>query len=110
MSKIILATTEVIYGKKVIRHLGLVRGSSIRSRHLGHDIMARFRALVGGEIHEYSKLMAEIREQVLDRMMDDAQELGANAVLSLRFVTTEIASGAAELLVYGTAVIVADED
>ncbi len=109
MSKVILATTEIIYGKKVIRHLGLVRGSSIRSRHLGHDILAIFRGMVGGEIHEYSKLMAESREQVLDRIMDDAQELGANAVLSLRFVTTEIASGAAELLVYGTAVIVEDE-
>ena len=109
MSKIILATTERIYGKKVIRHLGLVRGSSTRGRHIGHDIMAKFRGIVGGEIHEYSKLMAESREQVLDRIMDDAQELGANAVLSLRFVTTEIAAGAAELLVYGTAVIVEDE-
>ncbi len=109
MGHVILSTTEFIYGKTVIKHLGLVRGSTIRTRHLGHDILAKLRGFVGGEIHEYTKLMAESREQVLDRMMQDARELGGNAVVGLRFSTTEIASGAAELMVYGTAVVVEDE-
>jgi len=106
MNQIILSTTESIYGKKITKHLGLVRGSSIRARHLGHDILAKLRGLVGGEIHEYTKLMAESREQVLDRMMDDARELGGNGVVGIRFTTSQIAAGAAELTVYGTAVVV----
>lgn len=110
MSKVILSTTEFVYGKKIIKHLGLVRGSSIRTRHLGHDILATLRGFVGGEIHEYTKLMAESREQVLDRMMDDAREIGANAIVGLRFSTSQITSGAAELMVYGTAVLVNDAD
>ena len=109
MGHVVLSTTEFIYGKKVIKHLGLVRGSTIRTRHLGHDILAKLRGFVGGEIHEYTKLMAESREQVLDRMMQDARELGGNAIVGLRFSTSEIASGAAELMVYGTAVVVEDE-
>jgi uncharacterized protein YbjQ (UPF0145 family) len=108
MNRVVLSTTEFIYGKKIIKHLGLVRGTSIRSRHIGHDILAKLRGIVGGEIHEYTKLMAESREQVLDRMMDDARELGGNGVVGIRFSTSQIATGAAELMVYGTAVVVED--
>ncbi len=104
MNQITLSTTEIIYGKKIIKHVGLVRGTSIRSRHLGHDILAKFRGLVGGEIHEYTKLMAESREQVLERMINDAKSLGANAIVGIRFTTSQVAVGAAELMVYGTAV------
>ncbi len=110
MSRMFLATSEHIYGKKITKHLGLVRGTSIRARHIGHDILAKLRGLVGGEIHEYTKLMAESREQVLDRLMDDARELGANAVIGLRFSTSQIAAGAAEMMVYGTAVFVEEAD
>ena len=110
MSKVILSTTEFIYGKQIIQHLGLVRGTTIRARHLGHDIMATLRGLVGGEIHEYTKLMAESREQVLDRIMQDARELGGNAIVGLHFSTSQIAKGAAELVVYGTAVLVEDAE
>ncbi len=110
MSKVILSTTDMIHGKKITRHLGLVRGSSIRTRHLGHDILASLRGLVGGEIHEYTKLMAESREQVLDRLMDDARELGGNGIVGIRFSTSQIAAGAAELMVYGTAVFIEDAD
>lgn len=108
MSRVILSSTESIYGKKITKHLGLVRGTSIRTRHLGHDILAKLRGLVGGEIHEYTKLMAESREQVLDRMMDDARELGGNGIVGIRFSTSQVTSGAAELMVYGTAVYVED--
>jgi len=110
MSRVILSTTDVIHGKNITKHLGLVRGTSIRTRHLGHDILAKLRGLVGGEIHEYTKLMAESREQVLDRMMDDARELGGNGIVGIRFSTSQIATGAAELVVYGTAVVVEDAD
>ena len=110
MSRVVLSTTESIYGKKIIRHIGLVRGTSIRARHIGHDILAKLRGIVGGEIHEYTKLMAESREQVLDRMIDDARALGANGIVGLRFTTSQIAVGAAELMVYGTAVVVDDAE
>ena len=110
MSRVVLSTTEFIYGKQIVKHLGLVRGTSIRSRHLGHDILAKLRGLVGGEIHEYTKLMAESREQVLDRMMDDARELGGNGIVGIRFSTSHVAQGAAELMVYGTAVVVEDAE
>jgi len=110
MRKVTLSSSDHIYGKKIVKHLGLVRGSSIRARHIGHDILAKFRGLVGGEIHEYTKLLAESREQVLDRMMDDARELGGNAIVSIRFSTSQIAAGSAELMVYGTAVYYEDLD
>ncbi len=109
MGQVTLSTTEFVYGKSIIKHCGLVRGTSIRSRHIGHDILAKLRGIVGGEIHEYTKLMAESREQVLDRMMDDARELGANAIVGIRFTTSQVAVGAAESMVYGTAVVVEEE-
>jgi uncharacterized protein YbjQ (UPF0145 family) len=100
----IVVTTEGISGKRVVKTLGIVRGSTIRARHVGGDILAFLRTLVGGEIHEYVKLMGEAREQAVDRMLEEARELDADAIVSVRFATSEIMSGAAELLVYGTAV------
>jgi len=104
----IVVTTETVEGRRVARTLGLVRGNTIRSRHVGRDLLAVFRMLVGGEISEYTKLMAEAREQALDRLVEDAQSLGADAVVAVRFETAMVASGAAELLAYGTAVALAD--
>lgn len=105
----ILSTTETIAGKRIVRTLGLARGLSIRGRHAGKDVLATLRSLVGGEIHEYTKMMAECREEALDRMVEEAEELGANAVVSVRFATAEAMRSAAELLAYGTAVVIEDE-
>ena len=102
----IVATTENVPGHRVLRVLGLVRGNTIRARHLGKDIMASFRNMVGGEISEYTKLLGESREQAVDRMVEEAESLGANAVVMTRFSTSQVTSGAAELLAYGTAVVV----
>ena len=105
----IIATTETIAGKKIVRTLGLVKGNTIRARHLGRDIAAFFRGVVGGEIGDYTKMMAESREQSLDRMVEEAKDLGANAIVAMRFSTSSMMQGAAELVAYGTAVIVEDE-
>ncbi len=105
----ILVTTFTVPGKKIVKTFGLVRGNTIRARHMGKDIMAGLKNLVGGEITEYTKLMAESREQALDRMVDDAKRLGANAIVGLQFSTSMIMGGAAELLAYGTAVTIKDE-
>ena len=105
----IITTTETIKGKKIVRTLGLAKGNTIRARHIGRDIMALMRNIVGGEITDYTKLLAESREQSLDRMVADAQRLGANAVVEVRFATSVLMGGAAELLAYGTAVVVEDE-
>ncbi len=102
----IVVTTFEIAGKRIVRTLGLVRGNTIRARHVGKDIMAMLRNLAGGEVHEYTKMLAEAREQAIDRLVEDAQALGANAVVGMRFQTSMIQSGAAEMLCYGTAVIV----
>ena len=106
----IIVTTDRICGKRVVRTLGLVRGNTIRARHIGKDIMAVMRNIVGGEVSEYTKLLAESREQALDRLMAQARELGANAIISLRFSTSMIMGGSAELLAYGTAVVLEDAD
>ncbi len=100
----ILATTMELPGYEVEETIGLVRGSTVRTRHLGKDILAVFKNMVGGEVEEYTKLLAESREQVIDRMAAEAEAKGANAVLGIRFSSSLIATGAAELLVYGTAV------
>ena len=100
----IVVTTEGVSGKRVTKTLGIVRGSTIRARHIGGDILALLRNFVGGEIHEYVKLMGEAREQAIDRMLEEAEALDADAIITVRFATSEIMSGAAELLVYGTAV------
>ena len=105
----IVVTDDKIAGMRVVRTLGLVRGNTIRARHLGKDLMAVMRNLVGGEVSEYTKMMAESREQSLDRMVEEAVELGANAIISTRFATSMLMQGAAELLAYGTAVVVEEE-
>ena len=102
----LLSTTDTIEGKKIVKHLGLVKGNTIRARHIGRDIMAILRNIVGGEISDYTKMMAESREQALDRMMEDAQKLGANAVVKVSFSTSMIMQNASEILAYGTAVVV----
>ena len=104
--KMTVVTTPNIPGKNVVRTLGLVRGNTIRARHVGKDIMAAMRNLVGGEVTEYAKLLAESREQALDRMAEQAEELGANAVIGLQFQTSVVMGGAAEMMAYGTAVVV----
>lgn len=104
--RIIVVTAPEIPGRRIVKTLGLVRGNTIRARHLGKDIMAGLRNIVGGEVTEYAKLLAESREQALDRMMEHADELGANAVISLQFQTSVIMNGAAEMMAYGTAVII----
>ena len=106
MNRIIVVTTPDIPNCTITRVLGMVRGNTIRARHIGKDIMAGLRHLVGGEIHEYAKLMGESREQALDRMLTEAEQLGANAVVNVRFTTSVIMSGAAEMLAYGTAVVI----
>ncbi len=100
----IVITSHEVAGYRITKTLGLVRGNAIRARNVGRDILALLRTLVGGEIREYVKLMAEAREQALDRMVEEAEELEADAILGVRFSTTEILSGAAEMMVYGTAV------
>ena len=104
--KMTVVTTPNIPGKNVVCTLGLVRGNTIRARHVGKDIMAAMRNLVGGEVTEYAKLLAESREQALDRMAEQAEELGANAVIGLQFQTSVVMGGAAEMMAYGTAVVV----
>jgi uncharacterized protein YbjQ (UPF0145 family) len=100
-----IATSPAIAGKNIVKTLGVVRGNTIRARHVGRDILAGLRMLVGGEISDYTKMMAEAREQSLDRMTAEAQQLGANAIVDVRFSTSYIMTGAAEILVYGTAVV-----
>ena len=104
----IIVTSEAIANKRVVKTLGLVRGNTVRARHIGKDIMAGLRNIVGGEVYEYGKLIAESREQALDRMTTEAAELGANAIIATRFTTSVMMGGAAELLAIGTAVIVED--
>lgn len=100
----IVATTEQVAGHRVVRTFGMVRGSSIRARHLGRDVVASLRNLAGGELYEYTKLLAEAREQAVDRMVAEAEALGANGILAVRFQSAEVSRGAAEMLCYGTAV------
>ena len=102
----LLSTTNTIAGKKIVKQLGLAKGNTIRARHIGRDIVAILRHIVGGEITDYTKMMAESREQALDRMIEDAQKLGANAVVQVSFTTQMVMAGASEILVYGTAVVV----
>ena len=100
----IVVTTDTIPGREVAQVFGLVRGTTVRARHVGRDISAIFRTVVGGEIAEYTKLVAECREQALDCMMDEARAQGADAIVGFRFATAEVAKSAAEVVAYGTAV------
>jgi len=105
----IVTTSDTVTGKRIVKSLGLVRGNTIRARHLGRDLMALLKMMVGGEVHEYTKMLAEAREQAIDRMLEEAHTLGANAVVAVRFMTSMVATGAAEILCYGTAVVIEEE-
>jgi uncharacterized protein YbjQ (UPF0145 family) len=100
----ILSTIEHIPGREIKEVLGLVRGNTIRARHLGKDIMALLKNIVGGEITDYTKLLSESREQAIDRMIENAKTIGADAIIGVRFTTSSVMQAAAELLAYGTAV------
>lgn len=102
----IFVSTDFVPGKTIKKTLGLCRGNTIRARHIGRDISATLKNIVGGEIRDYTKMMAESREQALDRMIEEAEEMGANAVINVRFTTSMIMQSASEILAYGTAVIV----
>jgi uncharacterized protein YbjQ (UPF0145 family) len=104
----IITTTEKIEGKAVKKTMGIVKGSTIRAKHIGKDIMATFRGLAGGEITEYTQMMAEAREEAIQRMAEDAERQGANAIISVRFTTSMIMQNAAEVLAYGTGVVVSE--
>ena len=105
----IVVTTEFVAGKKITETLGIVRGNTIRARHIGKDILAGLKNIIGGEIEEYTKMIAESREQSLDRMVAEAESLGADAVVGVRFMTASMMQNAAELLAYGTAVKLEDQ-
>jgi uncharacterized protein YbjQ (UPF0145 family) len=100
----IVSTTDSIPNKKISEVLGVVRGSTVRTRNIGRDIFAGIKNIVGGEIAEYTKLMSDSRDQALNRMLDNAEEINADAVINVRFTTSSVMQGAAEILAYGTAV------
>ena len=106
----IVVTTPKIADMKTVRTIGMVQANSVRARHAGRDLMAGLRNLVGGEIGEYTKLLADSREMAIARMTERAESMGANAILSTRFITAGIMGGAAEILVYGTAAVVEPKD
>ena len=100
----IIVTTDEIKGYEIVEVIGLVRGNTIRARAIGKDIIAGFKNMIGGEIHEYTKMIAESREQALDRMVDEAKNKNADAIVCVRFTTSSVMQAAAELFAYGTAV------
>ncbi|MFW6229702.1 MAG: YbjQ family protein [Halanaerobium sp.] len=104
MKDLIIVNTEEVTGREISEQLGLVRGNTIRARHIGNDIMAGLRNIVGGEVNEYTQMISEAREEALKRMIEEAEKLNADAVINIRFTTSQVMGGAAEILVYGTAV------
>ena len=102
----IIVTTEQIPNKTVVETLGIARGSTVRARNIGKDIFAGLKNIIGGEISEYTKLQAQSREQALKRMIDDAESLGANAIVNVRLTTSMVMQGCSEILAYGTAVVI----
>ena len=106
MSNVEISNLEAIPGRKVVKHLGMVQGNTVRAKHVGRDIMAGLKNIVGGELKGYTELLTDSREECTQRMVESARELGANAVLNVRFSTSSVSAGASELFVYGTAVIV----
>lgn len=104
----LLTNIEIIPGKRITKHMGLVQGSSVRAKHVGRDIMASLKNIFGGELRGYTELLQESREEAMDRMTQQAKAVGANAVVNVRFSTSSIAAGAAELFAYGTAVVLED--
>ena len=101
----LVSNLEIVPGQRIVKHLGLVQGSTVRSKHLGKDIMAGLKNIVGGELKGYTELLQEARQEATERMIKQAQAIGANAVLNIRFSTSSITQGAAEMLAYGTAVV-----
>ena len=102
----IVSNIEIIPGKRITKHLGVVQGNTVRTKHLGRDIMAGLKNIVGGELVGYTELLNDARQEATDRMIEQAKSIGANAVLNVRFSTSSVSAGAAELFVYGTAVVV----
>ncbi|USG99947.1 YbjQ family protein [Thermococcus argininiproducens] len=109
MNEMIIATTEEVPGYKVVRVLGIARGATVRAKHIGKDILAGLRNIAGGEVKEYTEMLAEAREVALQRMIQHAKEMGANGIIGVRFMTSAVASGAAEIFAYGTAVVLEKE-
>lgn len=105
----ILCNTETLPGKRIVENFGLVQGSTVRAKHLGRDIMAGLKNIVGGELAGYTELLEDARREAIDRMINDARHLGANAIINVRFSTTSVTQGAAELFAYGSAVYVESE-
>jgi uncharacterized protein YbjQ (UPF0145 family) len=105
----LISNLEIVPGRRVLKHLGLVQGSTVRAKHVGRDIMAGLKNIFGGELVGYTELLNESREESMARMLEQARAVGANAVLNVRFSTSSVAQGAAELFAYGTAVILDDE-
>ena len=106
MSDVILTNLEHVPGRQILTHLGLVQGNTVRAKHIGRDIASSLKNIVGGELHAYTELLTDSRQQAIDRMVETAKEMGANAVVNIRFSTSSVSAGAAELYVYGTAVVV----
>ncbi len=104
MAEIITSTTDAVPGKKIVKILGVVKGNTIRARHIGRDIMAGFKNIVGGEIKSYTEMISQARDEAFNRMVNESNELGADAVLNIRFTTSAVMQGASEILAYGTAV------
>ena len=100
----VVTNLELVPGRRIVAHYGIVQGSTVRAKHVGKDIFAGLKNIVGGELKGYTELMQEARQEAIDRMVAEAQSMGANAVLNVRFATTSIAAGAAEILAYGSAV------
>ena len=101
----LISNLEIIPDRKVVKHLGLVQGSSVRAKHVGRDIMASLKNILGGELVGYTELLSESREEAMERLKAQAESIGANAILNVRFSTSSVAQGAAEIYVYGTAVV-----
>ena len=102
----ITTNIETVPGRTIVEHYGIVQGSTIRAKHLGRDFAAGLKNIVGGELRGYTELLRESRDQAFERMIDQAEELGANAIVNIRFATSSVAAGASEILCYGTAVLV----
>lgn len=102
----LISNIEIVPGKRISEHLGLVQGSTVRAKHAGKDILASFKNIIGGELKGYTELLQESRQEAVDRMTEQASAIGANAVINVRFSTSSIAAGASEILAYGTAVVI----
>jgi uncharacterized protein YbjQ (UPF0145 family) len=102
---VLLTNLEIVPGRRISKHLGLVQGSSVRAKHVGRDLMAGLKNIFGGELRGYTELLQESRQEAMDRMLEQAKAIGANAILNIRFSTSSVTAGAAELFAYGTAVV-----